>query len=94
MEPSLKILFYLLWVLAGVIAGLFMRYASAKEGSVSRVTISMLLARVAVLLLFIFLVGIAMEITAVIHFKNGEMLPAGVLCVLACAAVYFFPRRK
>lgn len=90
----LKVLFYLLWLFAGVMAGLFMRYADAKEGAVNRINISLLVMRIGILVVFILIIGAAMEISAGIDFKDGEMIPAGALCVGACMTTYFWRRRK
>lgn len=94
MDLVLKVLFYFLWASAGAIAGLFMRFADAKERSVSRNNLSLLLIRLAALLIFVFFVGAAMEITAIVNFGPGEMVPAGFLCIGACVAIYFLRQGK
>lgn len=88
----LKLLFYVLWVSAGAIAGLFMRFADAKQRSGDGNKLSLALTRVATLLAFVFLVGAAMEITGIISFGPGEMIPGGLLCIGACVVVYFWGR--
>lgn len=93
MELALKVLFYLLWGAAGAIGGFFMRHVSANEKRTGHRKI-LLPIRILVLIAFVLLIGLAMEIAAIVKFEEGEMLPAGILCMAVCVTAYFARSRK